>query len=238
MPSDRFYCDNSLHQNTTIKMQGSEHHHLSRVMRVAVGEEVELVNGKGDLAQATLTHLDKHSALLQIQHSQFFQPPAPAISLAIPFMRPSKLELVIEKGTELGADAFYLYCADYSEKEELSASLIERLRLHAISALKQSGRLYIPSLNITPSLESLLHTSDLKLFGDTDPKAPFLAHITESILFITGPERGFSPKEHQLLRAHAQGVKLNPNILRAETAPLAAISIFKGNAHVTRINNE
>ena len=99
-----------------------------------------------------------------------------------------------------------------------------------ISALKQSGRLYLPAIEILPRLEALFSHRARYLFGDTRPAPPLSPTKSEEpILFITGPEKGFSKREQSLLDQKAAGVRINPNILRAETAPLAALSILSFN---------
>jgi 16S rRNA (uracil1498-N3)-methyltransferase len=222
MPADRFYYDGSLTKGTTILLNETEQQHL-RVMRIAVGEEVELVNGKGALARGKLTALDKKQVSFHILESHLSPPLSPQISLGIPLMRPNKLDLIVEKGTELGAAAFYFYPADYSEKSELSTNQLQRLRALSISALKQSGRLYLPSFQILARFEELFLGAPV-LYGDT--RATTGPTKTASALFITGPERGFSPKELALLSQKGTGVSLSPCILRAETAPLAALSLL------------
>lgn len=226
MPQDRFYLDAAFQTDQTLTLEESEFHHL-RVLRIAPDEEIDLVNGRGDLAKASVLKLAKHSANLRILSSTHRAPPSPPIILAIALLRMNKLEWAIEKTTELGADAFLLYPADNSEKDDLSPNQLERLRHLAISALKQCGRLYLPSLTLTTLDKILLNPAQI-LYGDVHPDAPLIPTApTEPTLFISGPEKGFSKGEEELLRAKGMGVKLNDNILRAETAPLAALSILK-----------
>ena len=220
MPAERFYIDADLADS--LILEGAEFHHLAHVMRASIGDQLELVNGRGSLASAQITALSRHSATLLIASVTTTPVPAPNIILAIPLMRPSKLELVIEKCTELGADAFWLYAADHSDKEHLSPHQLERLNHIAISAMKQCGRLDLPPIRIFDRLEELFEHGFTYLFGDTRPSAQKIAH-SEKVVLITGPEKGFSEKELKLLDRKAVGVKLHRNILRAETAPIAAL---------------
>lgn len=221
MPAERFYIDADL--TGLLTLTGPEHHHLIHVMRIRVGEKVELVNGRGSLAIAKLTSLSKQEAALEILSSttaSLF----PRLTLAVPFMRLSKLELVIEKCTELGASAFFLYPAHHSEKTDLSVHQQERLKHIAISAMKQCGRLDLPSIHLG-SFNEFFALSGILLFGDAGanegPK-----QIEGELSLITGPEKGFSEKELNLLKQKAMGVRLHKNILRAETAPIAAAVIY------------
>ena len=226
MPANRFFSPGPLQGRVDLK--DAEHHHL-RVMRIAEGEEVELVNGQGQLARAKLVSMDKHKATLQVLSVQSVPRPTHSIALAIPYMRASKLEFIVEKGTELGADAFYLFPSERAEKCDLSPNQLERLHLLIVSALKQSGRLYLPSLEIVSHLEALFQKEALFLFGDLSATAPPLTSVEAApaqLVFITGPEQGFSEREKALLMQKAQGRRLSPHILRAETAPIVAACLL------------
>ncbi len=117
MPADRFYLDSDLSNASSVWMEGPEFHHLAHVMRLGVGEEVELVNGRGDLAFGTLIKMEKKSALVEILKRERQDERSFRILLAIPFMRTSKLEWVVEKGTELGASAFLFYRRSIPKRE-------------------------------------------------------------------------------------------------------------------------
>lgn len=222
----RFYLKEKFAAGTTVFLQDSEHHHLTHVLRKKEGEEVELVNGEGGKALARIEKMEKTKTSLRILEVVQAQPRSHFVYAGIPLMRPSKLEWVIEKGTELGADAFFLYAADRSTQNSLSEHQIERFWGITISALKQSKRLYLPSLEILPDLSSLLEKEALIFFGDFRESAQiFDPKMEESTMFITGPESGFSIGELKLLDGKGVGVRINPNVLRAETASIAGLSL-------------
>lgn len=225
MPADRFFVAGTLYPS--LALTGAEFHHL-KVMRINPGEEIEVVNGKGAFAKAIVHSIDKQRAQLDLSEIQQQQPQPASFILGIPFMRPSKLEWILEKGTEIGVDAFYLYPAEHSEKLQLSDHQLERFQHVTVSALKQSGRLFLPSLEILASFKELFATEGTHLYGDVTPQAPNLLHVKleRTVLFMTGPERGFSAKEVDILQQKAQGVSLSPHILRAETAPIVAASVL------------
>lgn len=224
MPAERFYVDADL--NGIVTLEGPEQHHLAHVMRIHIGEEVELVNGRGALAKAKLIALSKRDATLEVLSATQTPLPPPLLTLAIPLLRPAKLEFIIEKCTELGAHAFWLYPAQHSDKDELSAHQQERLKTIAISAMKQCGRLDLPEIQILSSFAEIFKGPGTYLFGDTRPGGK-LERPEGKIVFITGPEKGFSEKEVKLLDQKAKGVRLHENILRAETAPMVAAVLLK-----------
>ncbi|MBS3903818.1 MAG: 16S rRNA (uracil(1498)-N(3))-methyltransferase [Simkania sp.] len=228
MPAERFFTHLPFTQGATIFLEGTEAFHLVRVMRARVGDEIELVNGKGQLAQATLKAILKEHAELTLGSIHQAPMATPSFILCIALPRFPRLEWIIEKGTELGADAFYLFPGELSEKTTLSTQQVKRLHLLSIAALKQCGRLDLPEVVLKPPLSQWDQPPGVLLFGDTCPGAPLLSAIKEHpVLFFSGPEAGFSSKELRLF-AHwqAQGVSLHRNILRADTAPIAAAAIL------------
>ena len=223
----RFFLSEDLQKNAQVYLQDDEHHHLAKVLRIQEEEEVELVNGKGLLAFAKVIKIEKNKTLLQINDLKIQQRDSERITIAVALMRPAKLEYIIEKATELGADRFILFHADLSTQENLSKEKIARLENIIISALKQSKRLFLPSLEIGLSLEEILSQDGKIYFGDVkENQQSSLPTLYEDTIFITGPESGFSKDETQLLQKKAQGIRINPNVLRAETAPIVALSLL------------
>lgn len=223
---NRFYLDAPFTPETTLSLEGGELHHLAHVVRIAVGEEIELVNGRGGLARAKLLSLTKQSATLHLLSLHQERATPPRLLLGVPFMRPSKLDWVIEKGCELGVDAFHLYRAEKGEKSDLFPAQQERLHTLLIQAMKQSRRLFLPTLSLHSALTDLAPLSCPLLFGELHAPASPLSLTSLPALFVSGPESGFSEAEEQFLRANGKGVRLSPHILRAETAPLAAAAIL------------
>jgi 16S rRNA (uracil1498-N3)-methyltransferase len=224
---DRFYTEHAFDEAPILT--GPEFHHLKHVLRVRTGEEIDLVNGRGTLARARVEKIEKESAHLVILHQSQHPKPTPSCRLGLALIRMERLEWAIEKGTELGAEAFYLFPADGSEKKQLTEHQLSRLRLIAIAALKQCNRLYLPEIQIVQSMEETIPSDAEFFFGDVSPDAPwltpFLTH-QQSLFFISGPEKGFSQREEDWLKRHGRGIKLHENILRAETAPLVALSLM------------
>ncbi len=224
MPHNRYFHDAPFHEHEHIALSAGESHHL-RVSRTPMGGLVELVNGRNQLAHARLLDPD------HLQIEQITEKPPPrqiVLGLAIPKM--NHLEWVIEKGTELNATAFWLFPGMLSEKESLSPNQLDRLRALSIAAMKQCGRLDLPAIEIKPPLLKWEKPAGTLIFGDLE--APYLWDLSltfsDPIIIFIGPEKGFDPKERAFLQQSlkAQGVKFHSNILRAETAPLAALTLI------------
>lgn len=231
MPHNRFYLNMSLVPNTVVHLKDLEFHHLTHVLRQKEKDHVELVNGKGALAQAEILSFSKKQVELKILSSVAHPPSSVVFTLGIPIMRNSKLEWIVEKGTELGAHRFLIYPADESEKETVSSHQTTRLVATAISAMKQSGILYLPEILLLTRFEDLFDQKDPIFFGSFDQPFQKFPSPLASLIFVTGPEKGFSSKERLMLQKKGSPISLNSAILRAETAPIAAMSIL-GYQHV------
>lgn len=229
MPHYRFFKSGSLHVSDQITFTDEEYRHIVKVMRLEKGELLEIVNGNGFLAIAKITTIDKSSVKCLIQKIDHEKKEEKEFIIAQAIIKPSSLELICEKNAELGASEIWIFPADYSEKESLSDHQIDRISRHFISAIKQSGRLYLPKIRSFPSLDAILEELGYTfLFGDTTEKKEKIPQKLEMTpVFIVGPEKGFSLDELSLLKKRgAKGVILSKNVLRAETASIAASTLL------------
>lgn len=232
MPCNRFFVDQPLKTSETITLGDSEYHHMTKVMRLKPNEIVELINGKGYLAKATIEKLSKESAFCLIKEVYFEEKPSKPFIIAQSLLRAPSLDLIVEKNTELGVDSLWFFPSLHSEKDSLSHHQLERLHKHTLSAIKQCGRLYLPEIRCFKSLAEILSFPSFSfLYGDISSLAPSLKEVLKDLtkvpLFFVGPEKGFHEKEIVLLnRYKAHGVSLHRNILRAETASIAASTLL------------
>lgn len=224
MPHSRFYMDHPLEEGAQLTLEGEEFIHLARVMRKKEGEQVELLNGRGVLAHATLTHVGKREALLRIEMREKRAPLLPPLTLVLALPKAAALELVVQKGTELGVSAFHLYHSTRSEQQPPSSKLLRRLLAICICAMKQCGRCDLPTLSCGfPPLQGRVY------FGDLTPSAPPLSEVGSlPATLIIGPEKGWSAEEVEHLQERAEGVSLSPYTLRAESAAIAGVALLAG----------
>ena len=226
MPADRFYLKKIFKEGNEVILEGDELHHLSRVMRKKQGETVELVNGMGTLAQGKVLKIEKREATLSILEKTSHPPLISPLILIQALPKFSHLELIVQKGTELGVSSFHLFPSKQSEKKALSPHQIKRLEQICIGAMKQCGRLDLPDIYLAQNMESLELPNGHAYFGNPRATHPFPTGHAPYLLFI-GPEKGFTDKEHQALKKlfQAQEVRLHPYILRVETAAIAAVTL-------------
>lgn len=230
MPSYRFFLDSSLETGNKLQFKEDEYKHIVKVMRLLEGDTLEIVNGKGGLAHAIIVEITKHLVTCQIRSVHQEHEHRPKFIIAQSLLKPASLELICEKNTELGVMELWFFPAENSDKQDLSHNQLERLRRHLISAVKQSGRLFLPNLKLFSSLDEVLSQKSYQfLFGDLSSKAPALHQLLDpkiTPVFFIGPEKGFTKGELALLSSQAKGVSLGLYTLRAETASIAASSLL------------
>lgn len=233
MPHERFFTHQPLEDS--VILTDNEFHHLCHVMRADVGECVELINGKNQLARATIAHIGKKQVELHIEKLESFPPANRAVILAQGMPRPNRLETILEKGTELGVTEFWLFPGILSEKETLSANQLKRMEQILISAMKQCGRLDLPLLLLKPPLLQWQTLPGTLFFGDLSPTAPWIwEHTTvlpphSAVFLVIGPESGLHEKElcHLQTRLGGHGVRLHHNTLRTDTASITGLSLLQ-----------
>ncbi|MEM1282288.1 MAG: RsmE family RNA methyltransferase [Chlamydiota bacterium] len=233
MPVNRFFTHDPLEKGCSATILGAEHHHLAHVIRIKEGDEVEIANGKGLLATAVMKSVGRQKAEAFIQNVIYEPPPKHKRIIIQAFPKANRLEFILEKCTELGMDALWLFPGEKSEKREIKESQLKRMETIVVSAMKQSGRLYLPQILVKEHFSKWKDPIPGSLYyGDVHHEAPTLMSVVgEKVdadhFFFIGPESGFSEKEEKALQEiGAVGVKLNQNILRTDTAPMVALSII------------
>ena len=218
MPVYRFYHDDTLSENQSCTLSETEGKHFASTLRGKEGDTVELFNGKGSLAHAKAVEVTKKSVSVIVERVEHVSPSSQNVLIQA-LVRGSKLDLIIEKATELGIDTFHLFVADRSEKAVVKESQLKRLETITIAACKQSGRLFVPTIVLHDSLSSTPYAESA--YGSFDKDAKPLAIQS----FVNGPESGFSEKELKLLSCSKKAT-LSTNILRTETAAIAAATVI------------
>lgn len=226
----RLYVNSFLGEGLQISLQEAQSHYVQKVMRLKEGAEVLLFNGRDGEWRAILTAALKKSTILLLLSQTRPQQPEGDIWLLFSPLKSNRQAFLEEKATELGASCLWPVRCERTSVLKVNG---EKMETHGIEAAEQSERLTVPVIKPFIPLSTLLTTwpqDRLLLFGDETLSAPSLASFPlspqTSYAFLVGPEGGFSPSEHALLKDHqnTQGVSLNANILRAETAALVGLS--------------
>lgn len=234
MPNNRFYIDAALVTGEIVALTSTEAHHLTQVMRARTGGEVELVNGRGSLANARIESLSRRGdcelLILDVSTQPTTRFPL-IIAQALP--RINRLDTILEKGTELGMAGLWLFPGERGERTDLSEQQKVRTHTVMVAAMKQCGRLDLPKLEWKPPLANWTTLPFPAFFGSLQAHTPLFgaawrqADPKAGAIFFVGPEAGFSADEEaHLAQVGAIGVNLHPNILRTDTAPLVALSLM------------
>jgi 16S rRNA (uracil1498-N3)-methyltransferase len=211
-----------------VVLTGSEAHHLAKVLRASVGQEIRAFDGKGLESTGVVQSVDDFQVVLNLQEPKASDVESSLkITLAIALLKGDKLADVVRQATELGVTAVQPLITKHCDIKELSANKLERLRRVAQEASKQSGRSLVPVVREAIKLKDLQVSSGTVIAHPYTDK--FLSEgvkqdVTE-VTVVTGPEGGFAQEEIELLISQgATPVRLSPRILRAETAPIAVLA--------------
>ncbi|WP_186576451.1 16S rRNA (uracil(1498)-N(3))-methyltransferase [Aquibacillus kalidii] len=224
------------------RITGDDVHHISRVMRMTEGDQVICVNSGGQAATCEITHIDSDEvkvSVLEWKQEEVELPVEVTIAQGLP--KGDKLELILQKGTELGARKFIPYQASRSIVKWDQKKATKKLdRYHKIikEASEQAHRSVIPSVETVVSFQNLIEKSksyDVKLMAyeeearsDQPNKLSQVFNTLErdqTIFTCIGPEGGFTPEEVEALKvAGFVSVRLGPRILRTETAAMYFLS--------------
>ena len=225
-----FYVPNATEDN---ELPTDEAIHAIRVLRLKIGDDIFLIDGKGTFYEAVVTLANSKHCLYKITQTLVQNKTWKGhIHLAIaPTKDISRIEWLVEKATEIGFDEISFLNCQFSERKNLRIDRIERI---VISAMKQSRKAWKPIVNNMLSFEDFMQKEVTgqkficHCYNEIE-KTDFFSNINNSGLFeditgLIGPEGDFSINEvHQALQQQYKSTTLGNSRLRTETAGLAAV---------------
>lgn len=225
-----FYVPNATEHN---ELPTDEAIHAIRVLRLKIGDDIFLIDGKGNFYEAVVTLANSKHCLYEITQTLVQNKTWKGhIHLAIaPTKDISRIEWLVEKATEIGFDEISFLNCQFSERKNLRIDRIERI---VISAMKQSRKAWKPIVNNMLSFEDFMQKEVTgqkficHCYNEIEKK-DFFSNINNSGLFeditvLIGPEGDFSINEvHQALQQQYKSTTLGNSRLRTETAGLAAV---------------
>jgi len=223
-PHNRFYLNPKDICPDTFKITAAEFRHL-KVRRLKPGDIILGLDGAGSELKGEIIQLSDNYAVCRVVEKIHHQPPKHKISLGLGVIKMNALSSACEKAIELGAGEIFPLKTRYSARS-IGEAEINRLRRLAVSAMKQSGRVFLPQIHEPTSLPELLdfwRNKGTILCADPDGESIFEFKVDSDVLALVGPEGGFSAEEMELL--NSTGVKkvaLSAYRLRSETAAAAA----------------
>jgi 16S rRNA (uracil1498-N3)-methyltransferase len=242
MEAARFYCE--VLTGPVAELAGSEAHHLADVRRVSVGSEVELFDGRGKLARATIRTIGRGKVELELGEVETLERRTTGrIVIAPSIAKGDRFDRLVEKCTELGADRVTPVVFERTAKLAKSPAAVERWRRIAISACKQSRRVFVPEIDGPMSIAEATETlrrdypEARYLYGGFMADATAVAEVKfgrADVVALVGPEGGLTAGERAALKeAGFRGVRLTQTVLRVETAAVAFAAILAAQRDAT-----
>lgn len=237
MAIPRIYYPQALRPGTEIILTGSAAKHLSRVLRLKPGDTVRLFHDDGEDYTAQIDSPVRDGLRIRVHGSEPVDTESPLrVVLMQGICRGQKMDLVIQKATELGVTAILPVQCERSVVR-LDEQRGVRRREHwfgiAAGAAEQCGRAVVPRVHPPATLDAALASLPATALGlvldpGVDTGIGEAALRGAELVVLAGPEGGLTAAERDLAqRAGFTGVRLGPRVLRTETAPLAALSILQ-----------
>lgn len=229
----RIYTPQALATGQAITLEEQASAHLARALRFQPGDQVRLFNGLGGEFLASISAISKKN--VELLAGEFFVDDAQSplqSHIAVGVSKGEKVDLIVQKCTELGVTAVYPVITERSDvkmNEERWQKKVERWQEIAISACEQSGRNLVPKVHAVQTFAQWLDSSAgfTRCIFHPDADVAFSAlPVSDTIAMAFGSEGGFSASEIALAkRSGCHVARLGPRVLRAETAPIAALAI-------------
>lgn len=211
--------------------------YLTQVMRLKAGDDLLAFNGRHGEWRVSVAEVLKKGVVLRAEEQVREQTHGPDLELIVAVVKKARVETIVEKATELGAKRVRLVLTHRTNAERLR---LDRLDAIAEEAAEQTGRLDVPLVDDPVKLDALLDGWDASrrlMFCDETGGEPAMSALAaaggdtqeQKWAILIGPEGGFSSEEGARLRAlpFTTAVSLGPRILRADTAAIAALTLWQ-----------
>lgn len=230
----RLYVEHPLGAGQSVPLDRDQAHYLFGVMRLSAGAHVALFNGQDGEWLAEVAEAGKRGGTLICQEQTKPLQLPPDLWLMFAPIKKARTDFIVEKAAEMGAARILPVQTEFTNSERIRQ---DRLQAHAVEAAEQCGGTYVPEVTDLQKLPRLLDQwpaerqlmfcdeaevgNALHLAAETQKDAPWA--------ILIGPEGGFSEAERKRLHALPQShvVSLGPRILRADTAAVAAMTLWQ-----------
>lgn len=244
----RLFVDHPLGAGQSVPLSRDQAHYLFGVMRLAVGAQVLLFNGRDGEWRASVAEAGKRGGVLTVEAQTRPVQMPPDLWLYFAPIKKARTDFIVEKAAEMGAARILPVQTAFTNAERIRQ---DRLQAHAVEAAEQCGGTYVPQVCDLQKLGTVLDQwpqerrlmfCDEALAGHTargsSGRAAFFAGDSDNAspdgspgpwAILIGPEGGFSDEERARLAAMPQAlpVSLGPRILRADTAAVAALTLWQ-----------
>jgi 16S rRNA (uracil1498-N3)-methyltransferase len=242
----RLYVTSDLVAEELLNIEGDQAHYLGQVLRLSEGHAVRVFNGRQGEFETTIERVHKRTISLRVDNKIREQFAPTDLWLLFAPLKKARTDFVVEKAVELGVSEIHPVITERTDAGTVRTDRLQRL---AIEAAEQTERLDVPPVRAAVKLAQALADWDpgralfyadesgddgAKPWGGDSGRAPAIADVLHqqdyrSAAILVGPEGGFTAAERAWLRAMPQvtPMSLGPRILRAETAAVAALSLWQ-----------
>ncbi len=238
----RLYVEQPLGEGQTIPLSRDQAHYLFGVMRRGVGDALAVFNGRDGEWRAVAREAGKRGGTLEVVEQTAPQRDPPDLWLLFAPIKKARTDFIVEKAAEMGAARIMPVQTEFTNSERIRQ---DRLQAHAVEAAEQCGGTFVPEVSDLQKLDRVLADwpedrqlmfCDEGLAGGSSALTGFIAReegrkarLSAPWAILIGPEGGFSKAERARLHAlpFAHAVSLGPRILRADTAAVAALTVWQ-----------
>ena len=227
----RLFVQSALHEGAEVALDRDQAHYLFGVMRRSPGDPVELFNGRDGAWRATVTEAGKRGGRLTAEEQVAEQRMPPDLWLLFAPIKKARTDFIVEKAAEMGAARICPVQTDFTNAERIRQ---DRLQAHAVEAAEQCGGTYVPEVAELVPLSRILDDwpAERRLLFCDEALAGAVRDLPADHgpwAILIGPEGGFSDGERARLGAleQAHAISLGPRILRADTAAVAAMTLWQ-----------
>jgi 16S rRNA (uracil1498-N3)-methyltransferase len=232
--TQRLYVKDALSLDATIPLTRDASHYLVTVLRYSAGDAMLLFNGQDGEWLASLSQVDRKSAMVTLKRQTRPQPVPVDIDYIFAPIKTGRIDYLVQKAVEMGASRLIPVITRHTQHARLN---IERLQANMIEAAEQCGILHVPNLEPERKLDALLAqwpADRTLIFCDERAEiqnavAALQATAIGPLAVLIGPEGGFSAEEREaiLKLPSVTRLSLGPRILRADTAGIAALALVQ-----------
>lgn len=228
----RLYVEHPLGQGQTFPLTRDQAHYLFGVMRLSAGDHILVFDGQNGEWRARVEQAGKRAGVLECVEQTRPQMNPPDLWLLFAPIKKARTDFIVEKAAEMGAARICPVQTEFTNAERVRQ---DRLQAHAVEAAEQCGGIFVPPVANLQRLDQLLADwpEDRRLMFCDEA----LAGAAETLgtaggdkwAILIGPEGGFSDAERARLTSlpFAHAVSLGPRILRADTAAVAAMTVWQ-----------
>jgi 16S rRNA (uracil1498-N3)-methyltransferase len=228
----RLYVEQPVGEGQTIPLTRDQAHYLFGVMRRGVGDTLAVFNGRNGEWRAEVREAGKRGGTLEAVEQTAPQRDPPDLWLIFAPIKKARTDFIVEKAAEMGAARIMPVQTEFTNSERVRQ---DRLQAHAVEAAEQCGGTFVPDVSDLQKLDRLLADwpEDRRLMFCDEGLAGAGKTLGQAgggkWAILIGPEGGFSEAERARLHAlpFAHAVSLGPRILRADTAAVAALTVWQ-----------